>query len=129
MPAHPFKQGCIRGDVGQAAREKRPRPQGGAVSSYAGVVKRGVDLPASVLDDIQPGRTTTFKEFFSSSATRAFPGNTQFTISSLAGKDIQPLSQVPSESEVLFRPGTTFDVISKVQDAAGTWHIALSEVR
>ena len=97
--------------------------------NYVGVVKRGVDLPASVLDDIQPGRTTTFKEFFSSSATRTFPGNTQFTISSLAGKDIQPLSQVPSESEVLFRPGTTFDVISKVQDAAGTWHITLSEVR
>jgi uncharacterized protein YukE len=96
---------------------------------YVGVVKRGVDLPASVLDDIQPGQTTAFKEFLSGSATRPFPGNTQFTISSLTGKDIQALSQVPGEAEVLFRPGTTYDVISKVQDAAGTWHITMSEAR
>lgn len=96
--------------------------------NYVGEVQRGVDLPTSVLDDIQPGRTTTFNEFLSTSTRRAFPGNTHFTISSLTGKDIQALSQVPSESEILFRPGTTFDVISKVQDTSGTWHVVLSEV-
>ena len=48
--------------------------------NYVGEVQRGVDLPTSVLDDIQPGRTTTFNEFLSTSTRRAFPGNTQFTI-------------------------------------------------
>lgn len=90
------------------------------------MVKRGVDLPASVLDNIQPGQTTTFMEFFSASATRPLPGNTQFTVSSLTGRDIQSLSQVQGESEILFRPGTTFKVLS---NASGTWHIALTEAR
>ena len=95
---------------------------------FAGEVERGTTLPASVLDGIQPGSTTTFNEFLSTSTNSPFPGNTHFTISSLTGKAVAPLSHMPWENEVLFRPGTTFDVISKVQDATGTWHIHLSEV-
>jgi hypothetical protein len=31
------------------------------------------------------------------------------------------------ESEILFKAGTEFNVLSKTQDASGVWHIVLEE--
>ena len=50
----------------------------------------------------------------SSSATdQAFSGSHQFAIESRTGRDISFLSSRPEEKEVLFPPGTQFEVLDR----------------
>lgn len=101
---------------------------------YRGEVGRGINPPDpdAVAARYEPGKTVTEDQFTSTDTRQAFPGNVQFTIDSKAGKDISNLSVyggVGPESEVLFPPGSQFNVVSRTQDpSTGQWHIHLDEV-
>jgi hypothetical protein len=80
---------------------------------YKGMVYRGTTLDDAALAKYVQGKVVTEDAFTSSSTTRPFPGNTQFTIFSSSGKEISGLSSIPTEDEVLFNKGTHFQVLSK----------------
>ncbi|MEV6769712.1 ADP-ribosyltransferase domain-containing protein [Nocardia sp. NPDC051030] len=95
---------------------------------HNGVVFRGTDLPPNVLAEYKTGETVVEKSFTSTTAAaeEAFPGNTQFTIVSKSGKEVTNYSDIPSEQEVLFPPGTAFRVLSNDFDpTTGTTFIRL----
>ncbi|WP_211305315.1 hypothetical protein [Crossiella equi] len=54
-------------------------------------------------------------------------GNIRFIIESASGRDISGVAP-RNESEVLFPPGTSFEITAKYQDAAGKWVIEMREV-
>ena len=94
---------------------------------YKGMVYRGTDLDPAQVARYVPGQTVTESAFTSSSSTRPFPGNTQFTIMSSSGKDISGLSSIPNEDEVLFNKGAHFTVLSN-DTVNGVHRIVLKEV-
>lgn len=104
--------------------------------SYNGDVARGITIPDSavpgVLDRYRPGETVTENAFTSSSVASSganFPGNVVFHMHSVNGRDVANASEYPTESEVLFAPGTRFDVTDRYNDpATNTWHIHMNEV-
>ncbi|GAA2021624.1 hypothetical protein GCM10009839_18430 [Catenulispora yoronensis] len=51
----------------------------------------------------------------------------KMTIQSKTGVDVTAISHHESELEVLFKAGTEFDVLDKVQGPGGVWHIVLQE--
>jgi hypothetical protein len=98
--------------------------------THQGWVHRGTkDLPAEVLAKYVPGVVVTEEAFTSTSAATdaAFAGEVQFKILSKTGRDVQKLSRVEAEKEVLFRPGTKFVVVDKVRDG-DTTVITMEEV-
>lgn len=101
---------------------------------YKGEVGRGINPPDpdAVATRYEPGTTVTENQFTSTDTRAAFPGSVQFTIDSKTGRDIKDLSEFGGagpESEVLFPPGTQFNVVSRTQDpSSGQWHIHLDEV-
>lgn len=87
---------------------------------FEGPVYRGTSLTSGQAARYVPGEIVTESAFTSTSAQAgsAFGGNTRFVIQSSTGRDISSLSVYGStEAEVLFRPGTRFRVISKLDDA------------
>lgn len=94
---------------------------------YKGMVYRGTNLDPAQVARYVPGQTVTESAFTSSSTTRPFPGNTQFTIMSSSGKDISGLSSIPNEDEVLFDKGANFKVLSN-DTVNGVHRIVLQEV-
>jgi hypothetical protein len=97
---------------------------------HPGTVLRGENAPANAdyLDAYQPGQIVTNRSFTSADQDAAFPGNVQYTIESVHGKGIQHLSQYAStENEVLFRPGTQFQVITRTE-VDGVLYITMKEV-
>src|SRR5690606_23913398 len=87
--------------------------------THQGWVHRGVeDLPADVLAKYVPGKIVTEEAFTSTSQAEdsAFTGKVKFKILSKSGRDVQALSRVEAEKEVLFRPGTKFLVTDKERD-------------
>lgn len=97
---------------------------------HPGTVWRGENAPANAdyLDAYQPGQIVTNRSFTSADQDAAFPGNVQYTIESSHGKGIQHLSQYAStENEVLFRPGTQFEVLTRNEDN-GVIKIVMREV-
>jgi len=102
---------------------------------------RGVTLNDDFLNTFQPGQKWHDDSFMSTSkdgstaddfAKEAFakgevPGIV--TVDGLNGSDVTALSRYRNEGEVLYQRGTEFEVVSKVQDAQGTWRIHLREVR
>jgi WXG100 family type VII secretion target len=99
---------------------------------FDGPVYRGTSLTPEQAARYVPGEFVTESAFTSTSAqaSKAFSGNTRFVIQSSTGRDISSLSAYGStEAEVLFRPGTRFRVISKLEDAVtGQNVIVLVEV-
>jgi hypothetical protein len=99
---------------------------------FQGQVNRGiVDLTPSQAADIAskytPGATVTEHAFTSTSAGGdEFHGLVQMTIESKTGVDIAGVSRFP-ESEILFKSGTEFQVLSRTQDSSGVWHIVMKE--
>ncbi|WP_024692892.1 DUF6861 domain-containing protein [Pseudomonas syringae] len=87
---------------------------------------RGTDLPPDVLDRMTIGAVEVDKAFFSSSATSPFSGNTQMVVQGTSGKDISFLTHLP-EAEVLYPPGTTFEVLNR-QESGFITHLSLKEV-
>jgi hypothetical protein len=72
----------------------------------------------------QQGAEVT-KEAFTSTCgpggkvTSQIVGNTRLTIESVTGRDIRAIAAHPKEAEVLFPPGTRFQVVSKKQPLPG----------
>lgn len=104
---------------------------------FEGVVVRGVDFkkPAELtafLANYEPGQTVTEHAFTSTSADRPFGGNVQFVIESRHGKEIGDLSVNRDQDggrEILFPPGTRFEVLGKAHDEAKDVHyIVMKEV-
>ncbi|GAA2782072.1 hypothetical protein GCM10010452_07500 [Crossiella cryophila] len=101
---------------------------------HQGTVNRAIYLPDAVdldaaLDRYSPGSTVTERNFTSSAAVegRKLKGNLKFVIESVSGRDISSIAP-RNESEVLFPPGTSFEITNKYQDASGTWVIEMREV-
>jgi len=67
-------------------------------------------------DDFQRPTYTT-RAFWSTSTSTPFAGPWRFEITGRSGKNVQNLSKYPTEDEVLFLPGTTFQVISSGRHA------------
>jgi len=94
-----------------------------ALPDYKGTVYRGTDLPPSQIAKYKVGQTVTEKAFLSTSRSAKVTHNfdaprtgtqaVHYVIQSKHGKSIEKLSNVPSEREVLFGPGTSFKVLSK----------------
>ncbi|WFB88519.1 MULTISPECIES: ADP-ribosyltransferase domain-containing protein [Streptomyces] len=100
---------------------------------HTGTVYRGISLnPAETrvaLARYTPGRVVQEPAFVSTNAfARRFSGNIQFKIESRSGRSIQAISRHKNvENEVLFAPGTSFQVRS-VHDRDGIWTIGMTEV-
>jgi hypothetical protein len=73
----------------------------------------------AVLDRYQPGTVIREPAFTSSSANHSFPGNVQFEILSKNGRLIQDFASNAREAEVLFPPGTPFEVAGRAETADG----------
>jgi hypothetical protein len=88
---------------------------------FVGTVYRGTGLPTEVAEALRPGATYADPGFLSSSTdrTKAFKRDYLFIIESRTGVDIQDLSAMKHEAEVLFRPGILFEVLSV--DRVGDW--------
>jgi hypothetical protein len=99
--------------------------------SHQGAVFRGTNLSSEAALKYKPGQPVTEEFFFSTSAERssAFPGNTKYYVNSANGKRVEFLSEFPHEREVLFPPGTKFDVISvQVNPSTGQREIFMNEI-
>jgi ADP-ribosyltransferase exoenzyme len=99
--------------------------------SYQGTVFRGTNLSSEIASKYQPGRTITEDFFFSTAAEpgSAFPGNTQYTVSSTHGRRIDFFSEYPHEKEVLFPPNTNFKVHNvEIDKVIGSRKITMEEV-
>ncbi len=80
---------------------------------YKGIVFRGRDLTTLEAEGYKPGEIVREQAFTSTSYTKnaAFKKNTEFVIYSETGRKIDFLSLHPHEKEVLFKPGTKFEVL------------------
>ncbi|MTE11561.1 toxin glutamine deamidase domain-containing protein [Nocardia aurantiaca] len=85
---------------------------------HDGTVWRGAHLTPEQIARYVPGAKITEPSFISSSRDlrRIFTSNVEFIIHSETGRDISAISARPGEQEVLFKPGTTFEVRGAVQD-------------
>lgn len=85
---------------------------------------RGTTLPEDVMSRMQVGLPTSDAAFLSTSADRAlaFNGNVKMTLQGVTGKDISFLSG-HREAEVLFGPGTRFNVVDRVDNGSVTQFI------
>ncbi|MFF9490316.1 ADP-ribosyltransferase domain-containing protein [Streptomyces sp. NPDC014676] len=103
------------------------------LAPHTGTVYRGISLnPAqtqAALARYAPGRVVQEPAFVSTNAfAPRFSGNIQFEIESRSGRSVQAISRHKNvENEVLFPPGTSFQVQS-VQDQGGIWTIRMTEV-
>lgn len=75
-------------------------------------VERGIGGFAGIADRYQAGKTVTEHAFTSTSEGRAYDGDWQFTIKSSHGKDVSGLSKFSMEKEILFPPGTQFQILN-----------------
>lgn len=103
---------------------------------FEGVVVRGVNFRDSealgkYLANYEVGKTVTEHAFVSTGAEKSFAGNVQFVIESKHGKEITDLSLNSGIDgrEVLFQPGTQFEVLAKAHDQdTGKHFIVMKEV-
>jgi hypothetical protein len=89
------------------------------------------NLSSEKASKYKPGHPVTEEFFFSTAANSksAFSGNTKYFVESTNGKRVDFLSEYPHEREVLFPPGTKFDVISvEVNQATGKREIFMNEL-
>ncbi len=96
-----------------------------------GTVFRGANLPQSVVDTYIVRAAKTELHFISTAYANStsFPGNVQFTIFFKTGKQVDFISLFHHESEILFRPGTKFQILDKKLNAkTNVWEILAKEV-
>ena len=91
-----------------------------------GRMRRGADLTAAQRAEYRPGSEIVEPLFVSSS--KPFRRNTRFVIHSRHGKNVEPYSQVPDESEVLFAADTRFRVLAHDRGADGKAIIEMEEI-
>lgn len=93
-------------------------------------IRRGNFTDEQIQELFPEGGVYTDKAFVSSaeSAQGAFPGNAEIRIASKSGAKVSSLSEFPHENEVLFKPDSSFEVVSKTYDSSsGKWTIELAE--
>ncbi|MGW1738879.1 ADP-ribosyltransferase domain-containing protein [Nocardia sp. NPDC001965] len=110
-----INRGLRRGTLDRADREfvEQLRTAVAKLRTYSGKVYRGAQLYPDDLARYQKGNIVTEPAFTSTSRlkSRAFGGNTRFTIRSSTGKRLERYSSKPHEKEVIFPPGTRFEVV------------------
>ncbi|KQY28443.1 hypothetical protein ASD42_27650 [Nocardia sp. Root136] len=129
---------ALRTDNVSAAQQVRIDDLNAALNKLPdnkGTVYRGTNLDPEDIAKYQEGGTVTEKAFTSTSTdpSRAFSGNTRFTIQSETGKDVSQYSTAQQaghiEDEVLFRSSTNFRVARNWTDPnTGITYIDLVEV-
>ncbi|MEW6344530.1 MAG: DUF6531 domain-containing protein [Paraburkholderia sp.] len=99
--------------------------------AYTGDVVRNLRLTDAQVDQLFPaGGVFQDKAFLSTTSDLdgVFPGNVTAQIVSKTGVSVSSLSEYPREAEVLFKPGTSFNVLDRTQgDTPGSWNITLEE--
>lgn len=82
---------------------------------YEGIVRRDVFFSQGQIDTLFRNSDGVFKDpAFLSSTTDlngVLPGNTTLYLNSNSGVSVGSLSEITSEAEILFKPGTAFEVI------------------
>jgi hypothetical protein len=94
------------------------------------VVRNAMFTDDQVASMFQPGGTFTEKGFMSTTSNMdgVFSGNVTFHVQSETGVSVASVSQYAEESEVLFKPNTTFNVLDATQDpATKTWNVFMTE--
>jgi uncharacterized Zn-binding protein involved in type VI secretion len=87
-----------------------------SLPKYVNVTSRGIDsLPESILNEYQTGNVISDGAFMSTSSKDPFGGNIQIEVKGTSGKDISFLSAYSNEAEVLYPPGTKFEVIERIE--------------
>lgn len=101
-----------------------------AMPSYTGTVKRGTKLSAGDQAKYVVGNVVEERAFTSTSVTKPWGGNTQYTIKAIGkhGADIKKLSNHPGENEVLFSARTFFRVTKVEGQPGGTMHVHMEEM-
>ncbi len=96
---------------------------------YDGVSTRGSSPPQSVLDGYQPGRVVSDAAPKSTAVdpNRAFEGSLIETVQGNSGRDISAFSNYP-ETEVLFKPGTQFEVLDRVTTPSDQTLVNIREI-
>ncbi|WP_034842305.1 ADP-ribosyltransferase domain-containing protein [Endozoicomonas numazuensis] len=97
---------------------------------FEGMIFRGDKFSDELIDKLFPEGGVHQDLAFKSSShdpEKAFSGNTQIKIMSKSGVKIEDVSVISTESEVLFRPGTKFKVISK-RRTGEKYFISLEEI-
>lgn len=97
---------------------------------YEGTVIRGDQFDDAQIEKLFPVNGIHTDSAFKSSSKnldKPFSGNTELKIKSKTGINIEDVSVLPSEEEVLFRPNTKFKVISKTK-VNGLYKIELEEI-
>ena len=89
--------------------------------SYKGITYRGAMLPENVLMENQVGNVVSDPAFMSTDQKVPFSGDTTIKINGKTGKPIDFLSEYKgTETEVLFKPGTKFEVVERVDSGGKT---------
>ena len=105
---------------------------------YSGTTYRGTGVPEDVYTHLSGGKGDYSDPAFMSSSTRpsvaeGFENNlgsdkpVSFEIEGSSGVDISPLSAYGGEAEILFRPGTKFEIIDSHLDKNGILQVKLKE--
>ena len=101
--------------------------------AYAGVVRRGTNLPNSIREKQirKVGGNIQFEGFLSTSARTDFnfSGKDQYLICSKNGRTIWDLSSFANEKEILFLPNSTFRVLQYKDDGISRWLLAEVDVQ
>lgn len=97
--------------------------------AFDGVTVRGTDLPADVLAKNQVGEIVSDPAFMSTDIKQGFDGPTQITVEGKTGRQIDFLSHYKqaNETEVLFKPGTKFEVLERT-DVGGKTYLKYKEI-
>jgi len=97
--------------------------------SYDGTTYRGSSPPQSVLDEYRVGNSVSDAAPKSTAAdpSKAFGGNLRETVHGTSGRDIAPFSNY-DEAEVLFKPGTRFEVLETATHWDGSTSAVVKEV-
>lgn len=97
--------------------------------AFSGETYRGMNsLPSHILEGYTPGKTVIDPAFVSTDVNQGFSGPIQMRIEGFSGRKIDFLSEFnATETEVLFKPNTSFEVISR-SDELGITNIELREI-
>jgi hypothetical protein len=107
-----------------AALHKLPKHQGPVARGMGGVTP----VTPQEMKQFKVGSEWVDKGFMSCSIGKPFKGNVKMFVESKSGVRIDSLSQIPSEVEVLFAPGTRFRVLEVTEVAPNQYEVYLREL-
>lgn len=101
-----------------------------AMPRHEGTVKRGATMPSSEQAKYKVGHVKVEQSFTSTSISKPWSGNTQFTIKSIGkrGAHVKKLSNYAGEDEVVFSAHTFFKVTKVEGSPGGQMHVHMEEM-